>query len=517
MKKLSMLFVAMLMICQVTTTHADEVKLTAGDAAPDDNFSTSASISGNYAIVGAPGDDDDGDRSGSAYIFALDAGIWAQQAKLTAKDGEGGDFYGRSVSISGDWAIVSSHHDDERGTWSGSAYIYQRDGELWKEQGKVNVKDGAENDSFAFSVDISGDTLIGGMPQDDDDGPDSGSAYIFVRVGEKWNEKQKLTARDADAGDIFGSSVSIDGDYAIVGSLWDDDAGSRSGAAYVFARSKGSWKEEAKLTASDGAKGDEFGFSVAISGNFAIVGANSHDKGTGAAYIFVRNGTTWTEEAKLTASDGAAKDDFGISVSVSGSSGNITAIVGSYRHDSNGLNSGAAYSFLRSGMAWSEKSKVVAGDGADGDRFGGSVSISGNYAIVGAGLDDDSAGSAYIYDAIGDLALPVELSKKQFVMWGQIRKNALYQNFPNPFNPETWIPYRLAEDAFVTLTISDLTGQVVRTFKVGHQSAAVYASKDRAIYWDGRNDNGEPVSSGIYFYHLRAGDFAATKKMIILK
>ena len=165
MKNLSILFVAMLIMCRATTSHTDEVKLTAGDAAEDDNFSTSVSISGNYAIVGAPGNDDDGDRSGSAYIFALDGGIWAQQAKLIAKDGEGGDFYGRSVSIDGDWAIVSSHHDDDRGTWSGSAYIYQRDGNLWKEQGKVNAQDGDSNDSFGFSVDISGDTVIAGTPQ----------------------------------------------------------------------------------------------------------------------------------------------------------------------------------------------------------------------------------------------------------------------------------------------------------------------------------------------------------------
>ena len=227
----------MLIMCRATITHTDEVKLTAGDAAADDNFSTSVSISGNYAIVGAPGNDDDGDRSGSAYIFALDGGIWAQQAKLIAKDGEGGDFYGRSVSIDGDWAIVSSHHDD---VWSGSAYIYQRDGNLWKEQGKINARDGEANDSFGFSVDISGDTAIAGMPQDNDKGEDSGSVYVYVRVKDKWVEQQKFTPRDVDAGDIFGSAVSIDGDYAIIGSLWDDDKGNRSGfGVYLQAHQDG--------------------------------------------------------------------------------------------------------------------------------------------------------------------------------------------------------------------------------------------------------------------------------------
>ncbi len=514
MKRLPILFVVMLVMCQSTITYTEEVKLIAGDAAEDDNFSTSVSINGNYAIVGAPGNDDDGDRSGSAYIFALDGGIWAQQAKLTAKDGAGGDFFGRSVSINGDWAIVSSHHDD---VWSGSAYIYQRDGKNWKEQGKVNAKDGEANDSFGFSVDISGDTIIAGVPQDDDKGADSGSVFVFVRVGDKWVEQQKFTPRDAEAGDIFGSSVSIDGDYAIIGSLWDDDKGSRSGSAYIYRRSKRVWKEEAKLVASDGARGSEFGFSVHISGNYAIVGANSHNSGAGAAYVFVRNGETWTEEAKLTASDGKAKDNFGISVSINATTGNVAALVGSYRHDGKGNNSGAVYSFLRKGKAWIERARVTASDVEAGDRFGGSVSISANHALTGSSLKNGGTGSAYIYNVFDDLALSVEPFGKQVVLWGQIRKNALYQNFPNPFNPDTWIPYQLAEDAWVTLTISDLTGYVVRTFKVGHQPAAMYTSKERAIYWDGRNDIGEPVSSGIYFYHLQAGNFATTKKMIIIK
>ena len=513
MKKLSILFVAMLIMCRATTSHTDEVKLTAGDAAADDNFSTSVAISGNYAIVGAPGNDDDGDRSGSAYIFALDGGIWAEQAKLTAKDGEGGDFYGRSVSIDGDWAIVSSHHDD---VWSGSAYIYQRDGKNWKEQGKLDPGDGEANDSFGFSVDISGDTAIAGMPQDNDKGEDSGSVYVYVRVKDKWVDQQKFTPPDVDAGDIFGSAVSIDGDYAIIGSLWDDDKGSRSGSAYIFMRSKNRWEEEAKLTASDGARNAEFGFSVHISGKYAIVGANSHNSGTGAAYVFVRNGEKWTEEAKLTASDGQAKDDFGISVSINGTTGNVAALVGSYRHDGKENNAGAVYSFLRKGGAWIERAKVTASDVEAGDRFGVSVSLGVNHAITGSSLKNGGTGAAYIYNAF-DVALSVEPFGKQVVLWGQIRKNALYQNFPNPFNPETWIPYQLAEDAFVTLTISDLTGYVVRTFKVGHQPAAMYTSKTNAIYWDGRNDTGEPVSSGIYFYHLQADDFARAKKMIIIK
>ena len=160
--------------------------------------------------------------------------------------------------------------------------------------------------------------------------------------------------------------------------------------------------EQAKLIASDGARLDKFGFSVSISGDTAVVGAGSGDGNfvdSGSAYVFVRSGTTWSEQAKLTASDGAAADFFGNSVSISGD----TALVGAPRDDDNGTNSGSVYAFLRSGGSWSEEAKLSASDGAVDDRFGESVSIRGDTALVGAFLDDDNgndSGSAYVYQDI---------------------------------------------------------------------------------------------------------------------
>ncbi len=147
----------------------------------------------------------------------------------------------------------------------------------------------------------------------------------------------KITPTTADA-DLFGYSVSIDGDYAIVGANENDDAGTGSGSAYIFVRSGTNWTEQAKLTASDAAEGDHFGTSVSISGDYAIVGAHANDDGgsySGSAYIFVRSGTNWTEQAKLTASDANGADEFGISVSIDGD----YAIVGAYRDDDGGQNS----------------------------------------------------------------------------------------------------------------------------------------------------------------------------------
>ena len=214
----------------------------------------------------------------------------------------------------------------------------------------------------------------------------------------------KLTASDATIGDEFGNSVSVSGDYAIVGARFADNGG---GSAYIFFRSGPTWTEQAMLTASDASQTDIFGQSVSISGDYAIVGAYLDDDGgsnSGSAYIFSRSDATWTETAKLTASDGAPGDLFGYSVSIASSIYGDYAIVGAVLIAQDNLNTGSAYIFKRSEAnpaSWSETAKLTASDGAVLDQFGYSVSVSNNYAIVGAeGNDDDgeSSGSAYVYD-----------------------------------------------------------------------------------------------------------------------
>jgi len=216
---------------------------------------------------------------------------------------------------------------------------------------------------------------------------------------ENWPEQDKITASDGAAGDYFGYSVSIDGDYALIGAYYDGDNGPTSGSAYVFKRSGATWTEEAKLTASDGAVGDCFGISVSIDGDYALIGAYGNDDNgdySGSAYVFKRSGTTWTEEAKLTASDGAADDYFGRFVSIDGD----YALIGAFADDDNGANSGSAYVFKRSGTTWTEEAKLTASDGAADDYFGCSVSVNGDYALLTAYGDDDNgvdSGSAYVF------------------------------------------------------------------------------------------------------------------------
>jgi hypothetical protein len=373
-------------------------KITASDGANYDRFGTAVSVSGDMVIVGSYSNNSMGADSGSAYIFRWNGTTWEKVVKLTASDGSSYDYFGISVSISSDAAIVGSHGDDDSGAYSGSAYIFRWNGTTWEEEDKLIASDGWDSDQFGYSVSISSDTAIVGSHRNDDIGVDSGSAYVFRWNGTTWEEEAKLTASDGSDNDYFGRSVSISGDTVIIGSHGDDNIGGNSGSAYVFHWNGTTWEEENKLIASDGSDSYLFGSSVSISGDTAIVGSYGDDGmgvDSGSAYVFRWNGTTWDEEDKLIAFDGSENDFFGISVSISGD----TAIVGSKYDDDIGINSGSSYIFRWNGTTWEEVAKLIPSDGSDNDNFGVSVSISGDTAITGSYRDDGigvDSGSAYI-------------------------------------------------------------------------------------------------------------------------
>lgn len=408
MKTHWMLFVlagAVLSLDSTATAGFEQVhKLTASDAAADDVFGYSVGVSDNTVIAGAWLHDDGGTNSGSAYLF--DAATGSQLHELIASDAAPEDRLGWSVGIDGNTAIVGAYHDDDAGSESGSAYLF--DVFTGAQVSKLTASDAGAGDLFGWSVGISGNNAIVGACHDDDAGSDSGSAYIFdVGTGKQLS---KLTASDAAAGDNFGRSVAISGNTAIVGAWADDDAGDASGSAYLFDLATGD--QLAKLTASDAAPGDHLGCSVAISGDIAIVGAyGDKDAGidSGAAYLF--DVATADQLAKLTASDAAGGDDFGQSVAISI---NI-AVVGACGDDDAGNWSGSTYLF---DVATDEQlTKLTAADAAAYDRFGFSVGVSGDTVIVGAYWDDDGgsdSGSAYVFVpepaallllAVGGLAL----------------------------------------------------------------------------------------------------------------
>jgi hypothetical protein len=380
-------------------TWVQEQKLLASDGAAGDWFGFSVSVSGDVALVGALYNDDQGASSGAAYIFRWNGRIWVQEQKLLASDGAAGDWFGSSVSVSGDVALVGADGDDDQDSSAGSAYIFRWNGRTWVEEQKLLASDGAQNAIFGWSVSVSGDVALVGAWGDDDQGYRSGSAYIFGWDGSAWVEEQKLLASDGAAGDYFGRSVSVRGEVALIGAFYDNDQGDSSGAAYIFRWNGSVWIEEQKLLASDGAADDEFGSSVSVSGNIALVGAyheNSQGYRSGSAYIFHWDGSAWVEEQKLLASDGASYDEFGASVSVSGD----VALVGACGGDDQGYRSGSAYSFRSNGDLWVEEQKLLAPYISPNAYFGTSVSISEEVALVGAGKDNDQgyrSGSVYIF------------------------------------------------------------------------------------------------------------------------
>ncbi|MCP4108055.1 MAG: hypothetical protein GY749_21335 [Desulfobacteraceae bacterium] len=411
-----------------------EIKILANDGDEQDLFGTSVSIDGDYVIVGATGNDDNGSDSGSAYIYHYEGNGWTQKAKLVADDGESGDRFGESVSIDGDYAIMAARFDDNS---TGSAYIFHLgEDNGWNQQAKLVADDGDPGDWFGTSVSIDGNYAIIGAWGDNNK---TGSAYIFYYNGNTWIQQAKLLVSDGATGDSFGSSVSIHGNYAIVGVCGDDAKGYRSGSAYIFERNDTTWTKQAKLVASDGASSDVFGNSVSVNGDYVIVGATGNDDrgdDSGSAYIFYYNGSAWIQQAKLLASDGDTWDSFGCTVSIDGDN----AIVGAVANDDDGSLSGSAYIYHYDGKNWIQQPKLVASDGDEHDFFG-TVSIDGDNAIVGAtGNDNDgkSSGSAYIYklDVVPGNTLPVidqGMPDNIYVVGGETLEIKMSEKYPNAF------------------------------------------------------------------------------------
>lgn len=363
--------------------------LRASSPIDNDQLGSSISISGNYAIAGAPYADPGGRSSaGAAYIFERTSTFWVQRAILIPSDSTAGDYFGGSVSISGDYAIIgarSAHPDGVNN--AGAAYIFVRSGANWYQQMKLVASDKSAYDFFGGSVSISLTHAIIGASSADPNGQSSaGAAYIFARSGSYWYQQAKLVASDFAYADSFGSGVSISGDYVIVGAYREDPSGvSNAGSAYIFVRSGTLWSQQAKLVASDKTASAQFGRDVSISGGFAIVGASRADVNgilqAGAAYVFVRSGTTWSQQAKLVASD-FASDRIGGSVAISSTG---YAIAGASSADPNGISGGGvAYIFKRSGSSWSQETKLISPNIGPGDYFGTSVSIDGDRAVASA-------------------------------------------------------------------------------------------------------------------------------------
>jgi hypothetical protein len=305
-----------------------------------------------------------------------------------ASDGAAGDYFGFSVALQGDTALIgASNKTVSAHLGQGAAYVFTRSGGAWSQQAELTGSDGAATDRFGQSVALDGDTaLIGASYKTVSGHSAQGAAYVFTRIVGGWTQQAELTGSDGADADLFGYSVALDGDTALIGArLKTVNGHSTQGAAYVFTRSGGVWSQQAEMTGSDGASGDYFGCSVALDGDTALIGASyktvSGHLAQGAAYVFTRSGSVWTQQAELTGSDGANDDTFGWSVALDAD----TALVGAFTKTMNGHNAqGAVYAFTRSGGAWSQRAELTGSDGATTDYFGWSVALGGRITLVGA-------------------------------------------------------------------------------------------------------------------------------------
>jgi hypothetical protein len=357
-------------------------ELTAPDGVAGDHLGGPVALSGDTALLGAW---DKNHGTGAAYIFVRQNGSWSVQAELRAGNGKPGDWFGVSVALSGNTALVGAPLAGH----SGAAYVFTRNGSGWTQQARLTC--GVAGAWFGRTVALSGETALVGAWYEHNH---AGAAYAFVRAGNRWTQQAGLTAGDEVEGDFFGTSVALNGDTALIGAAGKDNS---AGAAYVFARHGSRWLQQAELIAGNGRPGDTFGTATALSDGTALVGAGFANSNAGAAYVFVRQGGRWTKQTELTAL-GSIGSWFARAVALSGD----TALVGAwYEHN----DTGAAYIFVRQGSHWTQQARLTASDGAAEDYFGGSVALSQGTALVGAGFRHHGAGAVYVFSLQPALAI----------------------------------------------------------------------------------------------------------------
>lgn len=336
-------------------------KLVPDDPADDDIFGIAVGLSGDFAVVGAGGADGAGTDEGAAYIFYRDQGgpdNWGLVKKLVAADADDGDGFGFAVAIDGDTVIVGADGADGTGTDQGAAYVFSRDyggPDNWGQVAKLVSGEPDDGNQFGFAVDVDGAYAVVGSPGEDGDGIDRGVAYIFSRDlggADNWGRIGEFSPSGIPDSTWLGTAVAIDGALAVIGSAWEDGAGTNRGAVYVLGRDYGgmdSWGQVKKLAASDEHDDDLFGYAVAVAGDEILVGAGwARGGGTerGQAYLYSRDegGTdNWGEVQRLRASDAANEDWFGSAVAIDG----LYIVAGAPGEDGAGADVGAAYVFRR--------------------------------------------------------------------------------------------------------------------------------------------------------------------------
>jgi len=366
-------------------------RLLAPDAAQADGFGYSVALDAQTALVGAYRNDLAAIDAGAAYVFENTAEGWSDGVALRPVGIGYDDRFGQAVGVSGNRLIVGAPRDDDLGTDCGASYVYERTAEGWMLDAKLLPTGGISFGRVGATVDIDGDTAVMAGGR---------KVYVYVFTAEGWVLQATLTS-PAGVYDYFGCSIAISGDTVVVGAHGFDSI-YNEGRAYVFVREGGTWSLQATLAATDGEPNDQFGFGLALDGDTALIGAWGDDdagSSAGAAYAYERAGATWTQVAKLVPPDAEAFDYIGYHVDIDG---DIAAV--SAHHDADaGFDAGATHVFDRT-AGWARVAKLLADDAAAGDLFG-NPSVSAGRVLVGAYGSDAAApdaGAAYIFETADD-------------------------------------------------------------------------------------------------------------------
>lgn len=391
------------LVLVAANSFATQDVILADDGKAGDSFGYDVAIDGNTALVGAFKADIDGViDAGAAYAYVLGGNGWEKQAKLFAEPAFADDTLGGKVALKNNVAMLGVSRRDDKGKDSGAVVSFEREVNTWKQRQIFTAPDAKPGDAFGQSIALTKNHLVIGAPRNDALGNDAGAAYIYKRENDTWHYQTKITASDGVTGDLFGISVAIDGNTILVGADLHDEKAENAGAVYVYVLEENKWKQEAKLMASDGGKTDIFGVRVALSENTALVSARRDDTeelgiDAGSAYIFVREGSTWTQQAKLTSPDGQADDRFGRGVALSSD----TAIISAMNHDANGSNTGALYVYKKGSGGWRYTSKFIAQSSMPDDKLGWNVGLSNDVAIIATPNHDakgQESGAVFIQD-----------------------------------------------------------------------------------------------------------------------
>ncbi|MGH8428686.1 MAG: hypothetical protein ACRES7_12045, partial [Gammaproteobacteria bacterium] len=415
-----------------------EQKVTAGDSGQaDDLFGFRVLVSGDIAFVSAPAPLY---RPGTVYVFGKPAGTWSETQTITATPEATpppgwSDFFGWSLAFDGNTLLIGAPDtfDPTYGPLFGAAYVFTESDGTWSQQQELlmsnpNPSECSSLCGFGDSVALAGNVAVVGAPGYNGT---EGTAFVFTDTGGSWSQMQQLTASDGTTGDDheFGYSLAFDGTNLVVGASGPDYSSNGQypqGTAYAFTESGGSWNQAQEFNASDGADGDQFGFSLALDGTTLLVGAPAADVGDnihqGAAYVFDGSTGAWTQTQKLIASNGIAYDQFGQSVALQ----NDSALVGEWSFDDNPNDpppppkQGLSYMFTNTGGTWTQAQEFTASDGTLGDSFGWDVALDGTTLLIGADAaavnGNTYQGAAYFYGG-SDLSLAV--SAPQSVGQGQ--------------------------------------------------------------------------------------------------